>query len=204
MREGKPCGFMMMSGQTPRSEKGRSSCCTMRPMTPFCPWRDENLSPSSGRRVERMRILIRCESFLLPETITRSTYVFSWPTGPLYERGLGRYAEGGSESASWLLISERVSMGVCLLTSTSPWFSRSPTPQMPSSSRMRKRWCCTARGALCGLAAAGLAMSGGGIAISAEPLANFLRGQENFLSTMHRPSPRSSAALLRMSASSMS
>ena len=32
---------------------------TMWPMTPFCPWRDENLSPSSGRRVERTRIFIR-------------------------------------------------------------------------------------------------------------------------------------------------
>ena len=73
----------MMSGQTPWSEKGRSSCGTIRPMTPFCPWRDENLSPSSGRRVERTRILIRWRSFLLPESITRSTYVSMWPLGPL-------------------------------------------------------------------------------------------------------------------------
>ena len=73
MRDGKPCGFMMMSGQMPWSLNGMSSCATTRPTTPFCPWRDENLSPSSGRRVERMRSLIRCVSFLLPESITLST-----------------------------------------------------------------------------------------------------------------------------------
>jgi len=40
------CGFMMRSGHTPFSEKGRSSCATMAPHTPFCPCRLLNLSPS--------------------------------------------------------------------------------------------------------------------------------------------------------------
>ena len=120
MRDGKPCGFMMMSGQMPRSEKGMSSCGTMWPMTPFCPWRDENLSPSSGLRVERMRSFIRWRSFLLPEIMTRSTYVSLWPSGPLYERTLGLYAESGSRSGSMPARSSRVLAGVCLFTSRSP------------------------------------------------------------------------------------
>lgn len=39
------CGFMIKSGLQPVSEKGRSCSGTMRPTTPFCPWRDANLSP---------------------------------------------------------------------------------------------------------------------------------------------------------------
>ena len=35
MREGKPWGFMMMSGQMPESEKGMSAWATMLPTTPF-------------------------------------------------------------------------------------------------------------------------------------------------------------------------
>ena len=50
---GQAHGFMMRSGQMPRSEKGRSACCTMVPTTPFCPCRLLNLSPTSGRRVCR-------------------------------------------------------------------------------------------------------------------------------------------------------
>ena len=39
------CGFMMRSGRQPVSENGKSCSGTMRPMTPFCPWREANLSP---------------------------------------------------------------------------------------------------------------------------------------------------------------
>ena len=38
--EGIACGLMMRSGTMPSSVKGRSSCGTIKPMTPFCPWRD--------------------------------------------------------------------------------------------------------------------------------------------------------------------
>lgn len=36
--------------------KGMSSCATMEPTTPFCPWRLLNLSPTSGRRVCRINV----------------------------------------------------------------------------------------------------------------------------------------------------
>mmetsp|Transcript_29596 Transcript_29596/g.95622 ORF Transcript_29596/g.95622 Transcript_29596/m.95622 type:complete len:208 (-) Transcript_29596:2340-2963(-) len=207
MRDGKPCGFMMISGQMPRSEKGMSSCATIRPMTPFCPCREENLSPSSGLRVDRTRSLIRWVSFLLPDNRTRSTYVSPWPTGPLYVSGVGRNAEEGrSCETPWA--SSRVLVGVILLTSTSPDMSRSPTPQMPSSSMTR--YFCNWGGTALGLAgcpgAAGAVAGGSGLGSvrSDAPLGNFLSGQVNFLSTMHRPSPRSSEAELSISASSIS
>lgn len=37
MREGKPWGFMTTSGTMPSSLKGKSSCGTISPHTPFCP-----------------------------------------------------------------------------------------------------------------------------------------------------------------------
>lgn len=43
---GNPWGFMIKSGQMPRSENGKSSCWTMVPQTPFCPCLLLNLSPS--------------------------------------------------------------------------------------------------------------------------------------------------------------
>ncbi len=39
-----------MSGTMPSSVKGMSSCGTIIPITPFCPWREANLSPNSGMR----------------------------------------------------------------------------------------------------------------------------------------------------------
>ena len=72
MREGKPCGFMMMSGVMPWSVKGMSVCGAMRPTTPFWPWREENLSPTSGRRVWRVRTLmiLWSESMTLTRTLS--------------------------------------------------------------------------------------------------------------------------------------
>ena len=54
---------------TPRSSNGMSACGMITPHTPFCPWRDENLSPSSGRRVERMRSFIY-DHFAASEQVT--------------------------------------------------------------------------------------------------------------------------------------
>ena len=51
IREGYPCGFIITSGHIPASLKGMFSWGTIRPVTPFWPCLDENLSPSSGRRV---------------------------------------------------------------------------------------------------------------------------------------------------------
>ena len=53
MRDGKPCGLKRMSGIIPVSEKGMSSAGHSRDMTPFWPWRDENLSPGIGLRLMR-------------------------------------------------------------------------------------------------------------------------------------------------------
>ena len=51
--EGMACGLMIMSGTIPSSVKGRSSWGTIKPMTPFCPCLEANLSPSSGTRWSR-------------------------------------------------------------------------------------------------------------------------------------------------------
>ena len=50
MREGKALGLMMMSGVMPDSEKGMSIWGQSTLRTPFCPWREENLSPMIGLR----------------------------------------------------------------------------------------------------------------------------------------------------------
>ena len=93
--------------------------------------------------------------------------------------------------------------GVCLLTSRSSWWIRSPTMHRPSSSISRNLFGCEERSLCPSRAAAGDGL-GGGLATSQEPLGNFLKVWVNFLSTMHRPKPRSRAALLMMSASSIS
>ena len=48
--DGMAWGLIMTSGTTPSTVKGMSSCGTRSPITPFCPWREANLSPSSGTR----------------------------------------------------------------------------------------------------------------------------------------------------------
>ena len=58
----------------PMSLNGRSTWGTIKPHTPFCPWRDANLSPSSGRRTWRVIILIRNCSFSFDDIRTLSTY----------------------------------------------------------------------------------------------------------------------------------
>ena len=47
----------MMSGEMPSMEKGMSSWRYVIPHVPFWPWRDENLSPICGTRMERILIL---------------------------------------------------------------------------------------------------------------------------------------------------
>lgn len=53
IRLGNACGLMMMSGCIPLSENGMSTAGHFWEQTPFCPWRDENLSPMTGERVTR-------------------------------------------------------------------------------------------------------------------------------------------------------
>jgi hypothetical protein len=51
MREGKACGLMMMSGVMPDSVNGMSACGQSSDLGPFCPCREENLSPTIGLRL---------------------------------------------------------------------------------------------------------------------------------------------------------
>ena len=53
IREGKACGLMMTSGVIPSSVKGMSVCGQSCANVPFCPCRDENLSPITGLRLYR-------------------------------------------------------------------------------------------------------------------------------------------------------
>lgn len=53
---GNPWGFMIKSGQMPRSENGKSSCWTMVPQTPFCPCLLLNLSPTYMNEIIFQRI----------------------------------------------------------------------------------------------------------------------------------------------------
>ena len=46
----------MISGLMPSHVNGISSCVYVIPMVPFCPCREENLSPTCGVRHERTRI----------------------------------------------------------------------------------------------------------------------------------------------------
>lgn len=56
------CGFMIKSGRHPVSENGRSCSGTMRPTTPFCPWREANLSPQQDTRpLGLLRTAWRCQ-----------------------------------------------------------------------------------------------------------------------------------------------
>lgn len=108
---GNPWGFMIKSGQMPRSENGKSSCWTMVPQTPFCPCLLLNLSPTymneiifqkfrgsskltiyiqhendsitSGLRVWRINDLTHKWLCLSEKRATLSTTQDS-PSGPLY------------------------------------------------------------------------------------------------------------------------
>ena len=62
MRDGNACGLMMTSGCIPLSVNGMSTAGHFCEQTPFCPCRDENLSPITGARVMRRVTLIFCSS----------------------------------------------------------------------------------------------------------------------------------------------
>ena len=51
IREGNAFGLMMQSGVMPLPVNGMSICGHSTDNTPFCPWRDENLSPTTGFRL---------------------------------------------------------------------------------------------------------------------------------------------------------
>ena len=62
IREGKACGLIMTSGWIPLSLKGMSIIGHFCEHTPFCPCREENLSPITGDRGIRNVMLILCSS----------------------------------------------------------------------------------------------------------------------------------------------
>lgn len=62
IRLGNAWGLMMMSGCMPLSVKGISTAGQFCEQTPFCPCRDENLSPMTGARGMRNVKWIFCSS----------------------------------------------------------------------------------------------------------------------------------------------
>ena len=74
IREGIACGLIRRSGVTPSRVNGMFSWGTMRPMTPFWPWREANLSPSSGTRWLRTLTLTSFEMFSPSVRMTLSTH----------------------------------------------------------------------------------------------------------------------------------
>ena len=60
IREGKAWGLMMTSGWIPDSENGISFEGHFCDITPFWPWREENLSPIIGLRGTLSFMLMRC------------------------------------------------------------------------------------------------------------------------------------------------
>ena len=92
IREGKACGLMIKSGRIPvASAKGMSASGQGRERTPFWPWREENLSPTTGLRLIRKVTEARWRPFeeaeaeeeeeleLTPQAVTRSTTATSSP-----------------------------------------------------------------------------------------------------------------------------
>ena len=95
IREGKACGLMIRSGRIPDdSAKGMSASGHGRESTPFWPWRDENLSPTTGLRLMRTVTEARWrpatpppeppeaeaeEEEATPQAVTRSTTATSSP-----------------------------------------------------------------------------------------------------------------------------
>src|SRR5437899_3030411 len=81
IRDGIAWGLMIRSGMMPCAVKGMSSWGAMSPMTPFCPWREANLSPSSGMRRSRTLTFASFEPFSLSVNMTESTHPLSpWRT----------------------------------------------------------------------------------------------------------------------------
>ena len=80
IREGNPCGFMIMSGTIPFAANGMSSCGTIQSDHPFLSVNDcLNLSPTSGRRIWRSKSLIRNDSSVFDVIRTFSTTLGSVP-----------------------------------------------------------------------------------------------------------------------------
>ena len=67
------CGLIIMSGVMPSAVKGISSSGTISATTPFWPWRDANLSPSSGILSLLTFILISLLPLIVSDIITLST-----------------------------------------------------------------------------------------------------------------------------------
>lgn len=86
IRLGNAWGLMMTSGCMPLSVKGISTAGHFCEQTPFCPCRDENLSPMTGARGMRNVIWIFCSSVpprsLLPVTRLHQKAVFWVITSP--------------------------------------------------------------------------------------------------------------------------
>src|SRR5205823_4733344 len=126
IRDGIAWGLMIRSGMIPCDVKGMSSCGAIRPITPFWPWRDANLSPSSGTRRSRTFTFASLEPFSLSVSMTESTQPLSpWRT----VTDVSRRFCGVRKSVS----SSRNRGGLVFPISTSPPWTSTSGEMRPSS-----------------------------------------------------------------------
>src|SRR5213592_747606 len=126
IRDGIAWGLMIRSGMMPCAVKGMSSCGAIRPMTPFCPCREANLSPSSGTRRSRTFTFASFEPFSLSVSMTESTHPLS-PCRTVTD--VSRRFCGVRKSVS----SSRKRGGLVFPISTSPPWTRTSGEMSPSS-----------------------------------------------------------------------
>lgn len=74
---GNPWGFIIRSGQMPRSVKGKSSCWTMVPQTPFCPCLLLNLSPTYAHEIEIKSGIPKNKARFQNDTNSKLSYLWS-------------------------------------------------------------------------------------------------------------------------------
>mmetsp|Transcript_7249 Transcript_7249/g.11397 ORF Transcript_7249/g.11397 Transcript_7249/m.11397 type:complete len:201 (+) Transcript_7249:978-1580(+) len=106
IRDGMACGLTMMSGTMPSHVNGMSSCVYVMPMVPFCPWREENLSPTCGVRHDRTRILTKRRPWSLVVSSTWSMMPVSVFFIPVLQSRLVKRldtAEGSSSGSGVVL-----------------------------------------------------------------------------------------------------
>ncbi len=115
IREGMAWGFSKRSGTTPDSVNGISSWGTIRPTTPFWPWREANLSPNSGIRWSRLLTLARRLPLEDSVRMTISTTPFSLERMvtevSLLCWGVRPNSEGSSRNRGGLVLPIRTSLG---------------------------------------------------------------------------------------------
>ena len=76
--DGRACGFTIMSGRIPSSVKGIFASGITRPIVPFCPHREQNLSPMLGI----LSFLTRTFAILNPSPLSVINVLSTYPSCP--------------------------------------------------------------------------------------------------------------------------